>query len=1253
MKPLATLVSLPRAVPALAAACALFSGGLALAQPTITGVYPDGSVQFQPTNKLTFVAAAPAGVTNISVQLNGTKMTGAAFLSVYTSAAGLTINGNNVSAPLVSNVVYTAAITVTDATGASTNASVAFDTITPAYTFEAEDWDYDSGQFIDNPQVNAYAGLIGVSGVDANNASGGGTAYRTNDLGNLGNEVTGDTPRAQYKSSGKNDYDAGWNNAGNWANYTRHFPAGKWNLFMRGSNPGAAQTDNAAVSGAVTGQFGIPDTGNWQTYTWVPLTDGAGNLIEWDTDGSQQTVTVSTVGGSYNANFYMLLPLPPPVAASDATLQSFYPDGTFQFQATNTFSFTITSTLGVKAADITVQLGATNLAGTGASTLLQAGSGLSVTGPANNLLVTTPLTSNMVYTAFIQVTDANGVQTSTTLVFDTIIPFYTWEAEDWDYNGGQFFDNPQVDSYDGLDGVSGIDYADVIPPGGNNAYTRVPSCTETTGDVPRHDHADDGYADYDVGWDDTGNWLDYTRTWPAGAYNVYIRIANGGGATADSASLYLVTSGAGTANQVVSKLGTYASPVQKGWQSYYWQPIRDAGGNVVRFTGGSQQTLRLQWDAGNANVNFFLLMPVDPNARPVPFVSNLSPDGSAMFQPATALSFTVNSAPGISTNNILVTLNGLKATHLTFNGTPNTWSVTCPVATNEVYTVVITLTDSYGTSTYTTLYGNFPSSYYTFEAEDWDYSGGQFYDNPQVDAYAGLSGIEGVDAHNTSTGSQTYRPYAGGLCTETCGDQKRAQYVSASANDYDVAYTAAGFWANYTRTYPAGVYNVYLRASSPNANGQTDAARLLWVTSGVGTSNQTTSPIGTFNVPATGGWQNYSWAPLVDAHGNPVKVTTTGSASTFQFYEDNGGFNANFLMLAPVDTARPVISQLYPDGSAMFQPTNTLRFVASSSVGIDSNSVTVTLNGVVATDLVFSGSPTNLTVICPNLQPGTAYTATISVNTLVVNDPISMTYGFSTFSSSYYTFEAEDWDYNGGKFFDNPQTNAYAGLYGIPYVDAYNASGGGTAYRTNDLGNLGNEVASDLVRAQYASPGTNDYDVGWTASGNWANYTRTYPAGMYYVYARGSSPNGQADGASLSWVTSGLGTTNQTTTPLGIFNFPLTGGWETYTWTPLVNTNGNLITITTSGAVSTLRMHEDNGGFNLNFFMLVPATVGPKLSASHSGGNIIITWTPVVGQLYASPALAGPNVDWQPVAGATTGSNSIPTTGNGQFFRVK
>ena len=132
----------------------------AQAQPVISGITPDGTVMFQPSGTLSFAASAPAGVTNISVQLNGTKLTGASFLKIYTTASGLTIANadggvQNASAPLIANIIYNATITATDANGVSTTSTTAFDTISPSYTFEAEDFDFEGGQYIDNPQTNA------------------------------------------------------------------------------------------------------------------------------------------------------------------------------------------------------------------------------------------------------------------------------------------------------------------------------------------------------------------------------------------------------------------------------------------------------------------------------------------------------------------------------------------------------------------------------------------------------------------------------------------------------------------------------------------------------------------------------------------------------------------------------------------------------------------------------------------------------------------------------------------------------------------------------------------------------------------------------------------------------------------------------------------------------------------------------------------------------------------------------------------
>ena len=319
-----------RAVPALAAACALFWGAVAQAQPylDLSSTYPDGTVQFQPTNTFAFTLGSGFGITaaNISVQLAATNLSGTGSSQLLTSGNGLTITGPatspSVTTPLTSNTVYHAVIVATDAGGPTTN-TVVFDTITPSYTWEAEDWDYSGGQFIDNPQTNAYMALAGTVGVDAFNPNGGNSAYRSQDTGDPGNELNGDIPRVQYTdpNNPQSDYDFGWTTGGSleWANYTRHYPAGKWNIFFRAAG-WAASTESAdmflgGTNGTRLGGFAVPNTATavntYQNYAWAPVIDVAGNLVEWDTDGSKQTLTLQTVQGSWNGNFFMLMPVNP------------------------------------------------------------------------------------------------------------------------------------------------------------------------------------------------------------------------------------------------------------------------------------------------------------------------------------------------------------------------------------------------------------------------------------------------------------------------------------------------------------------------------------------------------------------------------------------------------------------------------------------------------------------------------------------------------------------------------------------------------------------------------------------------------------------------------------------------------------------------------------------------------------------------------------------------------------------------------
>ena len=132
--------------------------------------------------------------------------------------------------------------------------------------------------------------------------------------------------------------------------------------------------------------------------------------------------------------------------------------------------------------------------------------------------------------------------------------------------------------------------------------------TEGNGDTPRQAYAT-GLQDYDVGFSDGGNWGNYTRSFPAGTYNIFMRSASPNGPTADSETMYQVTAGQGTSSQTTNLLGTFAAPNTGGWQTYAFTPLLNSGGGLVSFTGGSVETLRVLTVNGGNNINFYMLIP--------------------------------------------------------------------------------------------------------------------------------------------------------------------------------------------------------------------------------------------------------------------------------------------------------------------------------------------------------------------------------------------------------------------------------------------------------------------------------------------------------------------------------------------------------------------------------------------------------------------------------------------------------------------
>jgi hypothetical protein len=320
----------------------------------------------------------------------------------------------------------------------------------------------------------------------------------------------------------------------------------------------------------------------------------------------------------------------------------------------------------------------------------------------------------------------------------------------------------------------------------------------------------------------------------------------------------------------------------------------------------------------------------------------------------------------------------------------------------------------------------------------------------------------------------------------------------------------------------------------------------------------------------------------------------------------------------------------------------------------------VTVNGTVVSNLVFSGSINNWLVKYP-LAPNTAYSIQITVTDVNGNTATTSTL-FDTINPNNYTWEAEDFDYNGGLFIDNPQTNAYSGFGAVANVDTLQINFAG-AYTYRSLG-MDTAVNGDVLRPQYQDVNNlqQDFTMGFFSDGAWANYTRDFPAGNYNVFARVATAAAAGSDAALYQVTGGWGTPDQTTNFLGSFTIPSTGGWETYTYVPLRDSSGKLVTVSFNGSTNTLRLVRPtpstaSADVNVNFLMLSPV-FAEALSAS--GTNLTFSFPTVTNfhyQLQYKTNLT--DKTWIPVGSVVGGNNGTQSLSDSvlkvpsRFYRVQ
>ena len=367
-----------------------------------------------------------------------------------------------------------------------------------------------------------------------------------------------------------------------------------------------------------------------------------------------------------------------------------------------------------------------------------------------------------------------------------------------------------------------------------------------------------------------------------------------------------------------------------------------------------------------------------------PIITAVSPAISSIFVDAGKnITFGVNDDQGIEPDGISVTLNGTIYTSgngLTVGGTATAREVALGGLTAGVnYHAVITVTDADGeTDTCNLYFDTFSRDNLVIESEDYNFEGwddyGEFIDDPKIipeldeggetnwdeGSYIGNYGALGVDFFDTNASgirgpTRRYRP-EDGVSTVAALDLPRPKFIEAGgANkgvvDFGVCEIAEGEWLNYTRTFKAGHYEVYLRQAIFDIDST--LCTLERVTSAANEEEQTTEVLGSFLGRESG--VEFRNTPLTDGLGlHPVVVSLSGK-STLRLAQHstdpNGAYwYQNYLLFRPVadpGKLRPLVTGGTPlPGSSLGAADAGLSVtVMDRQTKLDVSSVKVAING--------------------------------------------------------------------------------------------------------------------------------------------------------------------------------------------------------------------------------------------------------------------------------------------------------------------
>ena len=341
-------------------------------------------------------------------------------------------------------------------------------------------------------------------------------------------------------------------------------------------------------------------------------------------------------------------------------------------------------------------------------------------------------------------------------------------------------------------------------------------------------------------------------------------------------------------------------------------------------------------------------------------------------------------------------------------------------------------------------------------------------------------------------------------------------------------------------------------------------------------------------------------------------MVTLNGKSTLRV-TSGGNLLPGFFALVVGQVDLPTLGNLYPSGTHPFEYTNALSFtVTTVGATFPANGITVNLDGNdISANLTITGSTSVRNVVYPALLPNAIHVAIITA-TNSLGHGIRVTNRFDTFNEGNYMVEAEDFDYNGGQFIDPWSPDAYSGLGATTNIDFQHTTLPGEQFFNYRSDGIPQDklFTHDYLRQVFLPFGV-DYVLTFFAGNDWANYTRPYPAGSYYVYGRFSG--GGPFTMYLDQVVSGAGTTSQVTKRLGQWS-AVGKDYVTFDWVPLTDSGLVAPVAIRLNGLSTLRI-TTAGNCNPNYFMLVPAAA-ISLTASRSGNNIVISFPTQTGATY-------------------------------------